>query len=63
MKLKNTNRPAMRVLTGRQVLGASAGQVLKIETSPDGEEILDETVPAGKSWEVTVRVDIVETDA
>lgn len=35
---------------------------LKIETSPDGEEVLKVTVPAGKSWTVQLVVDITETD-
>lgn len=41
----------------------AAGKSLKIETTPDGEEILNSTVPAGKVWEVTVVVSLTETDA
>ena len=33
---------------------ATAGQSVKIETSPDGLEILDATVPAGKTWKVSL---------
>jgi hypothetical protein len=40
-----------------------AGRRLTIETSPGGAEILDETVPAGKRWTVTISVSIDETDA
>lgn len=40
----------------------SAGQRLRIETSPGGAEILDVVVPAGKQWTATVSVSIDETD-
>ena len=39
-----------------------AGQTLKIETSPDGEEILVAVVPAGTRWIVSVIVDIQEIE-
>ncbi len=39
----------------------TAGQTLKIESSPDGEEILNVEVPAGKTWQVYTYVRIVET--
>lgn len=38
----------------------TTGQSLKIETSPNGEEILDVTVPEGKTWNVHVAVVITE---
>lgn len=41
----------------------ATGKTLKIETSPNGEEILDLTVPVGKSWDVSISVSINETDA
>jgi len=37
-----------------------AGKRLKIETSPGGEEILDEEVPAGKSWKIRIAVSVEE---
>ena len=40
----------------------SAGQHLKIETSPGGEEILDEQVPDRKQWSVRIIVEIEEED-
>jgi hypothetical protein len=43
-------------------IGVSAGQSLIIETSPGGAEILNAVVPAGKSWSVTVEVNVIETD-
>jgi len=53
--------PARTTKSGSGTVTASAGQSLKIETSPRGEELLDAEVPAGKSWTVTVNVYIVET--
>jgi len=49
--------------TGEQVFMASAGQFLKIETSPGGVEILNYECPAGKAWTVHVTVSISETNA
>lgn len=45
--------------------GASiaAGQSLRIETSPDGEEILNVQCPVGKSWTARIIVEITETNA
>jgi len=39
-----------------------AGKTFKVETSPEGVELLSETVPAGKLWKVTLRVDVVEVN-
>jgi len=39
----------------------SATQQLKAEVGP--EEELDETVPEGKSWAVSIAIKIIETDA
>ena len=41
----------------------SAGQSVKIETSPGGEEILAVECPAGKAWSARIIVEITETDA
>lgn len=46
-------------LTGIEVI---AGQTLKIETSPTGEEALSELCPEGESWDVTIHVRIEITD-
>ena len=48
---------------GFDTFAVVAGKSLKIETTPDGDEILLAEVPAGKSWSVTIIVDITETDA
>ena len=54
---------AKTVFDGDDVFVLSAGQDLKIESSPDGEEHYSDTVPEGKSWAVTVFLRIEETDA
>ena len=48
-------------LQGAQVYTVPAGDRLKLKTS--GVDRLSVDCPAGKSWEVTVTVDIIETDA
>ena len=53
---------AKTILVGSDEFSVAAGKSLTIETAPSGEEILNEEVPAGKSWQVTVSVQIVETD-
>jgi len=40
-----------------------AGKSLRIETTPQGVEILNAEVPAGKTWTVEMSVLITETDA
>jgi len=47
---------------GGAVFDVEAGKSLKIETSPGGEDKLDITVPAGKSWKVSMTIQIIETD-
>ena len=39
------------------------GQFLKIETGPNGTELLDVGPLAGKRWEATIAIDIKEFDA
>lgn len=46
-------------LSGITVTG---GQTLKIETSPDGEEILAKVCPEGQAWTVTMHIQISITD-
>ena len=45
------------------VVSMAAGQELKLETSPAGEELLAITCPEGKVWFVRVRVDLQIDDA
>ena len=65
MQLQSNTTPvkqSVTTLAGHQVITIPAGKVLRIETTPGGVEILDVTIPAGKSWTATIRLDIVETD-
>lgn len=55
--IKNTEYSASGSFT------ATAGQTIKLETSPGGEEIFTDDVPAGKVWSVSTRLVITETDA
>lgn len=48
---------------GEDTVSVAAGQTLKIETTPDGEEVLSALVPEGKAWSATITVRILETDA
>jgi len=61
MELADKSQPAKNLLTGRQELVIPAGKTLKIETSPDGEDILSAEVPEGKSWSTIIIVEIAET--
>ena len=49
--------------SGADTFVATAGQHLKVETTPQGVEILDAVVPEGKKWTVSVYVDLREEDA
>jgi len=51
------------IYKGDDVFELAEGQILKIESSPDGEEHYEGTVPEGKSWAVTLFLRIEETDA
>jgi len=59
--LSTESLPARTSKQGSDQLTLTAGKTLKIETTPDGEEILSATVPAGKTWTVTVSVHVLET--
>lgn len=48
---------------GDTTFSLAAEKSFKIETSPDGEEILNVEVPTGKAWLITLSVRIIETDA
>ena len=41
----------------------AAGKKLVIETSPDGSDLLEATVPGGKIWAVRISIDVLEQDA
>lgn len=61
MQLLTTSHPAKTTKSGTAVLEIPAGKNLKIETTPEGEEILNVTVPTGKKWTVNISVSITET--
>jgi len=62
MNLDIVTQPAKNLKEGRQTVDISAGKSLKIETFPNGEEILNATVPAGKKWTAYLNLTIKETD-
>jgi hypothetical protein len=47
---------------GFESVQVSAGQSIKIETSPAGTEILNKVCPPHKKWVVKLTVHITETD-
>ena len=59
--LVEESRPARMWKYGGDSFELVAGKHLKIETSPGGEELLDAVVPAGKTWDINLTVNIVET--
>ena len=64
MDLVTVDNPATTKITGEQTeITVTAGQSIRIETSPGGEEILESVVPIGKTWTLAVNVNIDETDA
>lgn len=61
MELVDTSQPEKTLRTGRETVVIPGGKNLKIETTPDGEEILNVTVPEGKTWSVQFSLEITET--
>ncbi len=49
--------------SGCVTVDIAAGKTLKVETSPQGTEILTAVVPAGKVWTCTILVYIEERSA
>jgi len=63
LAIKEASVAASRQKIGIDIVSVEDGQSLKIETSPDGEEILNVAKPAGVSWaEVQIQVIINEVD-
>lgn len=60
INLVDKSTPAWTGKDGVGTFTVPAGKSLKIETSPKGETILDEVVPEGKTWQVTISISIVE---
>lgn len=61
--LSNTNVSVRTLRRGTDSFTLAAGKILKIETTPAGEDILEAEVPAGKQWSLSIAINIVETDA
>ena len=59
MELKRTVVANTQYL-GQQAFDISAGQSIKVETTPNGLDILDEECPAGHEWHVEVSVHVTE---
>lgn len=55
-------KPKNTYMAGSEEFIATAGQSVKIETSPDGESILDGIVPEGYEWACKVWVEITEVE-
>ena len=62
MELKDISVEARNVRAGSQSFDVTAGQTLKMETSPQGIDVLNLDVPAGKKWRVEINVQITESD-
>ena len=62
MQLNTFSTPAKVQLAGQGSYAVVAGQTLKIETSPQGEDILEASPPAGKKWTVSIKVNVEESD-
>ncbi len=62
-KMARPPRPGANRSCYQGVASMVAGQGLKLETTPDGEELLSITCPEGKVWSVSVRVDLAIDDA
>lgn len=63
MAIELTESVQHKKLGGNDTFTVPAGKLLRIEYSPDGEEILSVEVPVGKEWHVGVVVDIEEVNA
>lgn len=62
-QLFELSAPAQTILQGNGAVQIAAGKRLRIETTPDGEELLDVPVPSGKTWAIRVHVYVDESDA
>lgn len=60
-------RSALKDLHGNKSWVISAGGRLRVQTKEyagaEVDDVVDETVPVGKMWSVTVQINIIETDA
>ena len=61
MELNDISVVARTVFSGFDDFEATAGQTVKVKTSPKGQDILNELVPEGESWRVIVNVQITKS--
>lgn len=61
IELQNESVAAYGGYSGSGTVIIPAGKKLVIETTPRGEEILEAEVPAGKTWTVSISVNIIES--
>ena len=65
LELNEVNIPCRKDMDGTVRWTMSAGGRIRIQTKEVGEDIddiLDETVPDGKNWQVILSIKILETD-
>ena len=62
-KIARLARPTTSENCYSGIVAVAAGETFKIETSPGGEDILTLTVPAGKVYQISVRVEYTVEDA
>ena len=60
--MNNTPHVAHAKVRGDHHVTLLEGKTLKVETSPDGEDVFQGTVPVGKAWVTTVFIKIDEMD-
>lgn len=63
MDIKWNTNPTVKNGTGSATVNVSAGQTLKIETSPDGIEVVEIVCPDGKKWSLHISVFVEESNA
>lgn len=57
------SREAKYVYSGSDNVEVTEGKSLKIETSPQGDTVLDIECPTGKIWSAYIRIYITEINA
>jgi len=62
IELTTESRAARTYIYGSTQFVLPVGKSIKIETAPDGEELLDAIPPEGKTWQINISVNINETD-
>lgn len=60
MELIDTSVPAKNQHLGHERMDIPGGKFLKIEISPNGEEILNYQIPEGPGVEALIHIELVE---